>query len=45
MTMKASAIEFRLRMLIMVAIVVLGFYAPWIEWWGLGTRRPLIESW
>jgi protein-S-isoprenylcysteine O-methyltransferase Ste14 len=43
MTMKASAIEFRLRMLIMVAIVVLGFYAPWIEWWGLGTRRPLIE--
>jgi protein-S-isoprenylcysteine O-methyltransferase Ste14 len=41
--MKASAIEFRLRMPIMVAIVVLGFYAPWIEWLSLGPRRPMLE--
>lgn len=41
--MKASAIEFRLRMPIMVAIVVLGFYAPWIAWLDLGPRRPLLE--
>jgi protein-S-isoprenylcysteine O-methyltransferase Ste14 len=41
--MKASAIEFRFRMIIMVTIVVLGFWAPWIEAWGLGTRIPLLE--
>jgi len=29
--MKASALEFRLRMVIMVAIVVLGFVAPWMK--------------
>jgi protein-S-isoprenylcysteine O-methyltransferase Ste14 len=46
--MKASAIEFRFRMLIMVAIVVLGFWSPWIEIPGvgalsLGGRTPLLE--
>jgi protein-S-isoprenylcysteine O-methyltransferase Ste14 len=41
--MGATKIEFRLRMLILVAIVFLGFYAPWIEVWGLGTRIPLME--
>jgi protein-S-isoprenylcysteine O-methyltransferase Ste14 len=41
--MKASAIEFRLRMVIMVAIVVLGFWSPWIEGWGLGSRSSLLE--
>ena len=41
--MGATKIEFRLRMLILVAIVCLGFYAPWIEIWGLGTRIPLME--
>ncbi len=43
--MKASTIEFRLRMLIMVAIVILGFWSPWIEGLGLGSgsRRPLLE--
>jgi protein-S-isoprenylcysteine O-methyltransferase Ste14 len=41
--MKASAIEFRLRMVIMVAIVVLGFWSPWIEAWGLGSRNSMLE--
>jgi protein-S-isoprenylcysteine O-methyltransferase Ste14 len=42
--MKASTIEFRLRMVIMVAIVVLGFWSPWIEaWWGIGRRISLLE--
>ncbi len=41
--MGATKIEFRLRMLILVAIVFLGFYAPWIEVWGFGPRIPLIE--
>jgi hypothetical protein len=42
--MGATKIEFRLRMIIMTAIVVLGFYAPWIEGWGLGQRISLWES-
>ena len=41
--MKASAIEFRLRMVIMVAIVVLGVWSPWIEAWSLGSRNSLLE--
>ncbi len=41
--MRASAIEFRLRMLIMVVIVVLGFWSPWIEGWDLGQRISLLE--
>jgi protein-S-isoprenylcysteine O-methyltransferase Ste14 len=41
--MKATAIEFRLRMVIMVAIITLGFWSPWIEMWGLGVRTPLLE--
>jgi protein-S-isoprenylcysteine O-methyltransferase Ste14 len=41
--MKASAIEFRLRMLIMVAIVVLGFWSPWIEILGWGERNSMLE--
>src|ERR1035441_3017674 len=40
--MKASAIEFRLRMAINMAIVCLGFWAPWIEAWGIGRRVPLM---
>ncbi len=31
--MRASAIEFRLRMLIQVVLVVLGFWAPWSRSW------------
>jgi protein-S-isoprenylcysteine O-methyltransferase Ste14 len=41
--MGATKIEFRLRMLIMTAIVVLGFFAPWIEAWGIGRRISLWE--
>lgn len=41
--MKASAIEFRLRMAIMTTIIVLGFWAPWIETWHMGSRTSLLE--
>ncbi|HVZ82110.1 MAG TPA: isoprenylcysteine carboxylmethyltransferase family protein [Terracidiphilus sp.] len=40
--MQASAIEFRLRMMISTAIIVLGFWSPWIEPLGLGQRRSVI---
>ncbi len=40
--MRASAIEFRLRLWISTAIIVLGFWAPWIEPLGLGRRRSTI---
>jgi protein-S-isoprenylcysteine O-methyltransferase Ste14 len=36
--MKASALEFRFRVWIMVAVIFLGFSAPWIELLHLGTR-------
>jgi protein-S-isoprenylcysteine O-methyltransferase Ste14 len=41
--MGATKFEFRLRMAIMVAIIALGFWAPWIEAWGIGRRIPLLE--
>lgn len=41
--MQASQIEFRLRMGIMVAIIALGFWAPWIEALGIGRRMTLME--
>ena len=41
--MRASAIEFRLRMIINTAIIVLGFWAPWIEAWRIGRRMTLLE--
>jgi protein-S-isoprenylcysteine O-methyltransferase Ste14 len=45
--MRASAIEFRLRMAINAAIIVLGFWAPWISGRGSSTvfaqRIPLLE--
>ena len=41
--MGASAIEFRLRMPINVAFVVVGFWAPWIDWFGAGSRISLLE--
>src|SRR6516165_9559367 len=41
--MRASVLEFRLRMAINTAIIVLGFWAPWIEWWGIGRRISLVE--
>jgi protein-S-isoprenylcysteine O-methyltransferase Ste14 len=36
--MKGTQIEFRLRLWISIAILFLGFWAPWIEWFQLGTR-------
>jgi protein-S-isoprenylcysteine O-methyltransferase Ste14 len=41
--MKASAIEFRFRMLIQVVIVLLGFWAPWIPIYDLQRRVSLLE--
>jgi protein-S-isoprenylcysteine O-methyltransferase Ste14 len=45
--MRASAIEFRLRMAINAAIIVVGFWAPWINGRGSSTvfaeRIPLLE--
>lgn len=39
--MKASRIEFRLRTAINAVILLVGFYAPWIQAWGIGSRIPL----
>lgn len=41
--MGSSALEFRLRMLINAIIIVLGFWAPWIEAWKIGRRISLVE--
>lgn len=45
--MGATRIEFRLRMAIMIVIVTLGFWAPWIEPWNssaaFAQRMPLLE--
>jgi protein-S-isoprenylcysteine O-methyltransferase Ste14 len=41
--MRASQIEFRLRLAIITVIVVLGFWSPWIEAWGIGHRTSLLE--
>ncbi len=41
--MKASAIEFRFRMIIQIAIVLLGFWAPWLGTWDLGRRISTLE--
>jgi protein-S-isoprenylcysteine O-methyltransferase Ste14 len=40
--MKATKIEFRLRMILMAILITLGFFAPWIGLWGIGTRVPLL---
>jgi len=41
--MKAGTLFFRYRMLIHVAIATLGFWAPWIQYWGIGSRISLLE--
>ncbi|HEX8813484.1 MAG TPA: isoprenylcysteine carboxylmethyltransferase family protein [Terracidiphilus sp.] len=41
--MRASSSEYRLRILILFAIVCLGFWSPWIERWGIGHRTSLLE--
>jgi protein-S-isoprenylcysteine O-methyltransferase Ste14 len=40
--MGATKIEFRLRMAITVAIITVGYWAPWIEAWGIGSRISLL---
>ena len=41
--MRASAIEFRLRMIIQIIIVSFGFWAPWIGGWDFGRRISTLE--
>lgn len=41
--MRATALEFRLRMAIMVTLIVLGFWAPWIGLLHSGPRISLLE--
>jgi protein-S-isoprenylcysteine O-methyltransferase Ste14 len=41
--MKATAIEFRIRMVINATIIVMGLWAPWIETLRVGRRIPLLE--
>jgi protein-S-isoprenylcysteine O-methyltransferase Ste14 len=42
--MGATAFEFRLRFLITALLVALGFWSPWIQYWGIGSRTPLEMS-
>jgi len=41
--MRAGALEFRLRLLIIVAIIAIGFLAPWIDFLGIGRHISLLE--
>ncbi len=41
--MRASAIEFRLRMVIMIITVFVGFWAPWLGSWDFGRRISTLE--
>ena len=41
--MKASALLFRFRMIVMATIILLGFFAPWIDLWGVGRHITLLE--
>ena len=41
--MKASAIEFRLRMMIQIVIVAIAVWAPWVQPWNIKLRRSLLE--
>ncbi|MGD0632447.1 MAG: isoprenylcysteine carboxylmethyltransferase family protein [Terracidiphilus sp.] len=41
--MKASALLFRFRMWINLSIVILGFWAPWVQFGNIGSRIPLLE--
>ena len=41
--MRASAIEFRLRMVIQIVIVFFGFWAPWLGGWDFGRRISTLE--
>lgn len=41
--MRARPIEFRIRLVIMAAIIAIGFWSPWIDAWGIGKRNSLLE--
>jgi protein-S-isoprenylcysteine O-methyltransferase Ste14 len=41
--MRVTAILFRFRMVFLTVILCMGFWAPWIELWGIGTRISLLE--
>ncbi len=41
--MRATKLEFQLRMAINAAIIILGLWAPWIGGWGFGKRISLLE--
>ena len=41
--MGATKIEFRLRVLVMVVLISIGYWAPWTLYWGIATRTPLLE--
>lgn len=41
--MEATKLEFRLRVVLMAVAITLGFWSPWIEAWGIGTRISLLE--
>jgi protein-S-isoprenylcysteine O-methyltransferase Ste14 len=40
---RATGFEFRFRMPINAAIIILGFWAPWIDFTGAGSRISLLE--
>lgn len=42
--MKASAIEFRLRMLIQIVIVFIAIWAPWVRPWNMEKRLSTLEG-
>jgi len=41
--MEATAFEFRFRMIFVLSITALGFWAPWIQFLGFASRRSLLE--
>ena len=41
--MKASAIEFRLRMVIQIVIVFIAMWAPWVRPWDMKLRISTLE--
>ncbi|HET9098764.1 MAG TPA: isoprenylcysteine carboxylmethyltransferase family protein [Acidobacteriaceae bacterium] len=41
--MRATALEFRLRVAIIALVIAIGFWAPWIQAWDMGRRVSLLE--
>ena len=41
--MRSGSFVFRFRMVFMAVIIGLGFSAPWVELWGVGSRITLLE--